>query len=265
MAYDTPTFESLLALEPHGPDTYIGVGPAYPWGRVYGGQAVAQALWAAMQTVPETHHVHSLHCYFIRGGDFDEPIRFEVDRVRNGRSFITRSVQARQSGGAIFIMSASFQHDEDGVDLTNAEPPSVSEAADTPRLEPFGPLFDRRMHLDRGPGRSSAWLKMVDDLGSDSRMHACGFAYLSDDLPTDAVVRLHPQSRGWEEDHENFVSATLDHSMFFHRPFRADEWHLHDFHCESLRGSRGLATGRIFTAEGQHVASVTQEVLVRWK
>jgi acyl-CoA thioesterase-2 len=99
MPFDVRDFTTLMTLESHGPDVYVGVGPSYPWGRVYGGQVVAQALRAASTTVDEDHHVHSLHAYFIRGGDFEEPIRYEVDRIRNGRSFVTRRVVARQSVG----------------------------------------------------------------------------------------------------------------------------------------------------------------------
>src|SRR5262249_31145841 len=109
-------FATMMTLEPHGPDTYVGVGPRYPWGGLYGGQIVAQALRAAAATVDADYRVHSLHAYFIRRGDHEEPIRFEVDRIRNGRSFVTRLVVARQAVGAILNMSASFQVDEPGPD-----------------------------------------------------------------------------------------------------------------------------------------------------
>ena len=109
-------FSALLALEPHGPDTFVGVSPPYTWGRIYGGQVIAQALYAAAATVPNERPVHSLHAYFILGGRLDEPVRFEVDRVRNGRSFMTRRVVARQSYGAILTLEASFHVDEPGPD-----------------------------------------------------------------------------------------------------------------------------------------------------
>ena len=121
MAFDIAGFAALLELEPHGHDSYVGVSPAYPWGRVYGGQVVAQALWAAADTVDEAHLPHSLHAYFIRGGDYDEPIRFEVDRIRDGRSFLTRRVVARQSVGAILNLSASFQVVENERDSLHTE------------------------------------------------------------------------------------------------------------------------------------------------
>ncbi|MEL7159108.1 MAG: acyl-CoA thioesterase domain-containing protein, partial [Actinomycetota bacterium] len=111
-----PDIAGIFELVTHGPDVWIGESPAYPWGRIYGGLVIAQALWAATQTVVDEHAVHSLHGYFILGGDPREPVRYEVDRIRNGRSFTTRRVVARQSGGAIFNLSCSFQRHEDGVE-----------------------------------------------------------------------------------------------------------------------------------------------------
>ena len=116
---------NVFELEPHGPDTYIGESPEYSWGRIYGGLVVAQALWAATQTVRDEHSVHSLHAYFILGGNLSEPVRYEVDRVRTGRSFTTRRVAARQSSGAILILSCSFQADESGPDTQSAQLPEV--------------------------------------------------------------------------------------------------------------------------------------------
>src|ERR1700694_4030267 len=110
---DPVDFATMMALESHGPDTFVGIGPQYPWGGLSGGQIVAQALRAAGATVDPAYRVHSLHAYFIRRGDHEEPIRFEVDRLRNGRSFVTRRVDARQSVGAILTLSASFQIDEE--------------------------------------------------------------------------------------------------------------------------------------------------------
>ena len=117
-------FASLLALEPHGPDTFVGVSPPYDWGRIFGGQVIAQALWAAAATVPAERPVHSLHAYFILGGRLDEPVRYEVDRVRNGRSFMTRRVVARQSYGAILTLEASFHLDEPGPDVATVRAPA---------------------------------------------------------------------------------------------------------------------------------------------
>src|SRR3954469_19071639 len=126
---------SLLDLEPHGPDTFVGLSPPYTWGRIYGGQVIAQALYAAAVTVPAARPVHSLHAYFILGGRLDEPVRFEVDRVRNGRSFMTRRVVARQSYGAILTLEASFHVDEPGPDIGMVQAPSgVRRPEDLPEL-----------------------------------------------------------------------------------------------------------------------------------
>src|SRR5205823_772873 len=122
----------MMRLEPHGPDTFVGTGPRYPWGGLYGGQIVAQALRAASLTVHHAFRAHSLHAYFIRTGDGDEPIRFEVDRTRNGRSFVTRRVEARQSVGAILTMSVSFHVDEDGPQVQTAAMPDVPRPDDLP-------------------------------------------------------------------------------------------------------------------------------------
>ena len=114
-----------MALEPHGPDTYVGVSPPYSWGRIYGGQVIAQAMWAGALTVPDGYAAHSLHAYFILGGRLDEPVRYEVDRVRNGRSFTTRRVVARQSYGAILTLEVSFHNEEAGPDVQTMTMPDV--------------------------------------------------------------------------------------------------------------------------------------------
>lgn len=268
-------FQKIMDLEPHGPDTFVGTGPQYPWGGLYGGQIVAQALRAAAATVEPEFLIHSLHAYFIRRGDHAEPTRFEVDRVRNGRSFVTRSVVARQAVGAILSMAASFQRPEGGPQMQTAVVPQVPAPDALPDGESWSPLFERRFAtrpswvapdagqaaLDLGPGRASAWLRMREALGGDPVLQACALAYLSDDIPTDAVVAQHPE-RGTVA-HDAWMNASLDHAIWFHRPVVAEQWHLHDFTCHGLLSSRGLAVGHIFTASGGHVATVAQEVLLR--
>lgn len=251
----------MMALEPHGPDTFVGVGPRYPWGGLYGGQIVAQGLRAAGRTVEPQFRPHSLHAYFIRRGDHSEPIRFEVDRVRNGRSFVTRNVIARQAVGAILSMSASFQVDEDAPEVQIAELPDVPAPGDATRGDQWTTLLERRftpLHDERG--RANGWIRMNEDLDDDPLTHACAVAYESDDLPTDAVVSLRPDRGQLGVD---FLNASLDHAVWFHRPARADAWLCHDFVCHGLISSRGLSVGHVFTADGVHVASVSQEVLVR--
>ena len=227
----------MMDLEQHGPDTWVGVGPRYPWGGLYGGQIVAQALRAAAHSVEPQFLVQSLHAYFIRLGDADEPIRFEVDRLRNGRTFATRRVVARQATGAILNLDASFQVPEEGPSVQTA---SLGDVPGPDALPPtsWTPVFDRRVVPNGGaPGRSTAWLKMTEPLGDDHVLQACGLAYLSDDIPTDAVVAQHPD--------------------------RADEWQLQDFTCHGLLSSRGLAVGNVFDTAGRHLATVAQEVLLR--
>lgn len=255
------TFARMMALEPHGADTFVGVGPRYPWGGLYGGQIVAQALRAAGLTVETTFRPHSLHAYFIRPGDHTEPIRFEVDRIRNGRSFVTRRVVARQSIGAILNLSASFHVVEDAVDVqTSTMDPGVP-GPDTFPSDSWSHVFERRQ---ASPRRS--WFRMAEPVEDDPLLQACALAYVSDDLPTEAVVAEHPLSLGVadESDFERrFMSASLDHIIWFHRPLDAGRWHLHDLQCRTLTGSRGLATGEVYTADGVHAATVSQEVLLR--
>lgn len=256
-------FATILQLEPHGPDTFVGAGPRYPWGGLYGGQIVAQALRAAAHTVDPDFRVHSLHAYFIRMGDADQPIRFEVDRIRNGRTFVTRAVTVRQAQGAILQLAASFQVDEDAPEVQTAKLRDLP-APEALEGDAWSPLFDRRF-VERGndEGRSTAWLRLSQPIGDDPFDQAAGFAYLSDDLPTDAVVALHPDRPPAGSTDYPFFSASLDHAIWFHRPFRPDAWHVHEFTCHGILSSRGLAIGEIFTADGTHVASVTQEVLLR--
>ena len=143
-------FGALMALESHGPDVYVGISPDYPWGRVYGGQVVAQGLRAASATVDEDRHVHSLHAYFIRGGTSSEPIRYEVDRIRNGRSFVTRRVVARQSEGAILNLSCSFQVVEDQIDVQESMAPEHMGLPEDGPNEDWGLMGHRRILQETG-------------------------------------------------------------------------------------------------------------------
>lgn len=255
-------FSTMFDLATHGPDTFVGTGPRYAWGSLFGGQIVAQALRAASLTVEPEFEVHSLRAYFIRRGDTTQPIRFEVDRIRNGRGFITRRVVARQDGGAILNLESSFQSAEPSLDLETVRMPVVPAQDELPH-DPWTTAFDRA--FVPVPGRATAWMKASGDLGDDQLLHRCAVAYISDDMPTDAVVRAMPGYTDMtvEEFNDKWFSASLDHSIWFHRPVRADEWHLYDFSLQSYTGGRGLAHGHVFTADGVHVATVAQEVLVR--
>lgn len=265
MGDPTTDFRAMLELEPHGPDVWVGTGPRYPWGGLYGGQIVAQALRAASATVPPHYRVHSLHAYFIRRGDHTEPVRYEVDRVRNGRSFTTRTVTARQAVGAILSVSVSFQVDEEAPEVQIADMP---EAAPPDQLhqDSWSSMFERAtVPTPDLPGRSRGWMRINGDLGDDPILHACALAYMSDDYPTDAVVSLRPDrpEPGTPVEEHPFIAFSLDHAIWFHRPIQADRWHLTAMICHGLISSRGLTVGHVFTAEGVHVASVTQEVLLR--
>lgn len=250
----------MMALEPHGTDVWVGTGPRYPWGGLYGGQIVAQGLRAGTFTVDPAFRVHSLHAYFIRSGNHSEPIRFEVDRVRNGRSFCTRRVTARQSVGVILEMTASYQVDEEAPQVQTATMPEVPGPAALVD-DSWSPLFERRS-TPRGRGAVTSWLRVSGPVGDAPALHACGLAYLSDDLPTEAVVSLHPWDAGGPAEGEYF-SASLDHAIYFHRPVVADAWQLQAFTCHGLMSSRGVSVGYIFTEDGTHVATVVQEVLLR--
>jgi acyl-CoA thioesterase-2 len=254
----------IFELEPHGPDTYVGESPAYPWGRIYGGLVIAQALWAAAQTVRPVFQLHSLHAYFILGGDLGEPVRYEVDRVRNGRSFTTRRVLARQSSGAILTLGCSFQVAEPGPDVQVAAfPADVPEPSALPVEPDAGVWLANLPPLEKPPGLR-AWTRLPLDLPDDPRLHACALAYVSDVNAIGAIARTYPgrlpPEGAWDG---SFMSASLDHAMWFHRPARPDTWLLLDMAGHGLVGSRGLATGRLFAADGTHVATIAQEGLLR--
>lgn len=269
--------DDILTLAQHGPDTYVGTGPQYPWGGLYGGQIVAQALLAAAETAPPDLTAHSLRAYFIRRGDQDEPVRYEVDRIRNGRSFATRRVVARQAIGAILNLEASFQAPEESEDLALVTGDEAIPGPETLETTSWTTAFERAFVPPevlataspggrQGGGRAAAWLRTSQPVAGEPGAlgHLAALAYLSDDLPTDAVVRAHPVGREPEATrYEVLFSASLDHTIWFHRPMRADAWHLHDFTCHAFVGGRGLTIGHVFDAERRHVATVAQEVLLR--
>ena len=254
----------VFELETHGPDTFIGESPPYEWGRIYGGLVIAQALWAATQSVRPEHVVHSLHAYFILGGEIPEPVRYEVDRVRNGRSFSTRRVVARQSGGAILTLACSFQAVEDGPKSQSARFPEVPAPEDL--AEEFDAGLDyREAKAPKDPPGARCWTRFSPgSLPDDPRLHACALAYLSDMNAIGAIGNsapdLIPDGSTWDE---SIMAASLDHAMWFHLPARADEWTLLEIVGHGMIGTRGLATGQVFTRGGQHVATFAQEGLLR--
>lgn len=261
------TFDGVLDMVRHGPDTWVGLSADYRWGRIYGGQVVAQALWAALQSVDEAFFPHSLHAYFIRGGTLTEPVRYEVDRLRNGRSFATRSVVARQSGGAILHLSCSFQRAEVDADVQTARMPIAPRPDDVkPQPDDWPWIMERRSMVSYpGAGQSMGWVKLTDPLSDDPLRHVCGLAFTSDTVQFTAARSIHPLQVPQEQYRDRFMGASLDHAMWFHRPTRADDWHLYQWDCHGLRGARGMTVGNLFAADGSHVATIAQEVLLREK
>lgn len=266
------TLAQLFGLSPHGTDVMVGEGFPYPWGGLYGGHIVAQALQAASTTVDEGFLPHSVRAYFIRRGDNSETVRYEIDRIRNGRSFSTRRVVARQSNGAILNLEASYQLPEASAEITVVRMP-----ADVPRPDVLAPADTWSQHIEQrdipvdfvsahprdGAGQLMAWYRTKENFGGDQLMNRCALAYLSDDLPTGAVIRAVPELRAKWNTHDAFFSASLDHTVWFHRDVDASKWHLYEMNCHSYLNGRGLALGYVFSEDGDHVATVAQETLVR--
>jgi acyl-CoA thioesterase II len=275
IAIERNSVRPMFELSAHGVDVHVGTGPNYPWGGLYGGQIVAQALRAASLSVDNDLEPHSIRAYFIRRGEHTEPVRYEVDRIRNGRSFATRRVVARQAIGAILNAECSFQRPEAAASVQTVEMPRVPAPAGLDSTS-WSDTFQRApVPADRieggcadGAGRTVAWMRVDAELGDPADpgaqlLHRCWLAYLSDDMPTDSVIRAHPISAERAEGERELFCASLDHTIWFHRPLRADRWHLHDFACHHYVGGRGLSIGHIFGEDGVHVATVAQEVLVR--
>ncbi|WET81912.1 acyl-CoA thioesterase II [Amycolatopsis sp. QT-25] len=269
---------ALLDLEKIEENIFRGVSPAHSPVRVFGGQVAGQALVAAGRTVPEERKVHSLHAYFIRGGDPSVPIVYEVDRIRDGRSFTTRRVVGIQHGKAIFSLSASFQKDEGGIEHSEVMP-DVPDPESLPTLQEraegyFMGHLDRPRPIDlryvndppwvtrksgERPGRNQVWMRADGKLPDQRLLHVCVLTYASDMTLLDSVLARH----GVYWDLDKVIGASLDHALWFHRPFRADEWFLYDSASPTASGARGLATGRFFAADGTHIATVVQEGLLR--
>ena len=275
---------SLLQLEQLEVNLFRGLSPDENRQRVFGGQVAGQALVAAGRTV-DTGNVHSLHAYFLRPGDPRVPIVYEVDRIRDGRSFTTRRVVAIQHGRAIFNLSASFHVEEAGPEHQYAMPdapepeslPTVAErlAGHEDRFPPDlldwvrrerpiearSPSLPRWLDPEPGPRQPEqlVWIRANGSLPDDPLLHACVVAYASDLTLLDTAVMAHANS--WDDD--RFMIASLDHAMWFHRPFRADEWLLYHQKSPSAQAARGLAEGFIYRRDGALAVTVIQEGLIR--
>lgn len=273
----------LLRLERIERNIFRGQSQDLGWGNVFGGQVLGQALSAAEQTVPEGRTVHSLHGYFLRVGDAKKPIVYDVDCIRDGKSFTTRRVVAIQNGRPIFSMAASFQIHEDGFDhqapMPQAHPPEglenelevwrrhidrIPEAlrqravAERPieirPVEPIDPLTP-----STGPPHRHVWYRAIDRLPDELSVHQYLLAYASDFNFLGTAMQPHGVS--WMS--PGMQVASLDHAMWFHRPFRMDDWLLYVVDSPSASGARGIARGQFFTQSGTLVASTMQEGLMR--
>lgn len=277
---------SILDLESIEVNLFRGRSPQDRWQRVFGGQVIGQALVAACRTV-DGRDPHSLHCYFLLGGDPRVPIIYEVDRIRDGRSFTTRRVVAIQHGQAIFALTASFHVAEEGLEHATSMP-DVPQPDDLPSLYDLEPEVlaqipeavrkfmagnrpieirpvDYKHYYARYSSREPAqlpscvWMRAVDRLPDDAAIHQCVLAFASDMTLLD--VSLLPHGRSVIE--PTIQSASLDHAMWFHAPFRADEWLLYVQDSPVAVAARGLSRGLIYTQSGRLIASVAQEGLIR--
>jgi len=257
-----------------GQDWFAGISHRSLRKRIFGGQVLAQSLMAAAKTVDPDRPVHSLHAYFLRPGDPDEPITFTVERLRDGRSFSARRTHALQRGEPLLSMISSYQEPAQGLDH-QVEMPDVVGPDELPSLvDQYGQLdlvnsspLDLRhvegpLFLTPGPERvahQAVWLRAVDKMPDDPLLHTALMAYASDFSLLETILRRHGLS--WAT--PGLKAASLDHAMWFHRPVRMDEWLLYVQESPSASGARGLGLGRLFTADGTLVASVAQEGMLR--
>jgi acyl-CoA thioesterase II len=269
-------------------EVFVGRSQPQPHGRVFGGQVLAQCVIAAGRTVATSvgphapaRHIHSLHGYFLRPGDADRPIRFLVERLRDGRSFSARRVHAIQEGRILLSMITSFQEEAEGlehhldmpavpgpdeltsdrdilsrIDHPMAQHTARSRAVDLKHVEPM-----LLAPAGEGPSEQSVWMTVARTLPDDPLLHAAVLAYASDYVLLEPVLRRH--GLAWAD--PRLRPASLDHAMWFHRPARIDEWVLYTQSSPSAQSGRGLGLGHMFAADGTLVATVGQEGMVRLK
>ena len=273
----------ILDLERLEENLFRGVSPQDGWQRVYGGQVLGQALVAAVRTVPEERVAHSLHAYFLLPGDPAVPIIYEVERLRDGGSFTTRRVKGIQHGKAMFSMSVSFQKAEPGLDH-QVSMPRVPMPEDLPSEKQLLKIFEgdvpedirnywkrerpiemrpvdasRFVERSKSAPEQAIWMRATGKLPDAFPLHQCVLAYASDFTLLDTALIAHGKLMF---DHD-LQMASLDHALWFHRPFRADDWLLYVQDSPSSQHGRGVCRGSVFTKEGVLVASVVQEGLIR--
>jgi len=274
----------ILDLERLEHNLFRGRSPNLDWQRVFGGQTIAQALVAAQRTVEPDRHVHSLHGYFMRPGDTKVPIVYEVDRIRDGGSFTTRRVVAIQHGHAIFSLEASFQVEEEGLEHQFPMPDDVPgpeklmsqrqllEKYSAAVPEGIRRYWERERPIEMRPvmlkhytsreklePRQHIWIRTTGPVPADRQMQAAMLAYLSDMTLLDTSTFAHGRAI-FDRD---IQAASLDHAMWFHRPYALDDWLLYAQDSPSTQGARGFTRGSLFTRDGTLVASVAQEGLIR--
>ncbi len=272
------TIEKILDLEQLEVNIYRGSvfsTDSDAWQRTFGGHVAGQSLVSAVRTVDSRYLVHSLHGYFLRPGASQAPTIYLVERIRDGGSFCTRRVNAIQHGETIFSMSASFQVDQSGIEHQDAMP-SAPPPDDLPSLMSMKAFEDAGFrqfeewdvrvvpgeelrHLPGLASQQQVWFRHRDPLPDDPVLHICALAYMSDLTLLGSAQVIHAQARG------RLQVASLDHVMWFMRPFRADEWLLYDQSSPSACGGRSLTQGKIFNQHGQMAAAVMQEGLTRYK
>ena len=280
-----PNLSAMLALANAEARTHYDIftGPAMPTphGRAFGGQVLGQALVAAGLTAPEGREIHSMHGYFVRPGDSHTPMTFEIARLHDGRSFSTRRAQAYQAGEVLMSLIASYQGGEEGLEHQSGfDTGSITQPEDLPSVwEKYEHLtgdrrdswvlnrpFDFRhigadLLLDAGEptDRQLVWMKSREPLSGDQALHSAALAFASDYLLLEPVARRH--GIPWAT--PGMSAASLDHSMWFHRSFRVDEWLLYELESPTAQSGRGLAHGRFYDRSGALVASVSQESMIR--
>ncbi|WP_030514627.1 acyl-CoA thioesterase II [Nocardia sp. NRRL WC-3656] len=278
---DLAVLLGLLELEEIGEDVFLGHHPEKVWSRTFGGQLVAQAIIAAGRTVGPGRPVHAVNAHFVRGGDVRKPIEYRVERHRDGRAFANRTVTAYQDDQELFVMLAAFQDWAKGLEHASPQP-QVPDPDGLPRVEESFSGFEDKLQMFvqaphpidmrytndpawilKGTGgtlnHNRVWMKADGELPDDPLIHVATLGYSSDTTVLDSIITTHGLSWG----HDRIVAATVNHSIWFHRPFRFDDWALYATQSPVAAGSRGLATGHFYSRAGELLATVVQEGVIR--
>ncbi|MET9216510.1 MULTISPECIES: acyl-CoA thioesterase [unclassified Nocardia] len=270
----------LLDLESIGEDVFLGNHPEKVWSRTFGGQLVSQAIVAAGRTAGE-RPLHAINAHFVRGGDVKKPIEYHVQRHRDGRALANRTVTASQDGQELFVMLAAFQDWGKGLEHAH-EGPQVPDPETLPRIEESFAGFEDKLEMFinaphpidmrytndpawilKGTGEklnhNRVWMRTDGTLPDDPLLHVAALGYSSDTTVLDSIITTHGLSWGLDR----ILAATVNHSIWFHRPFRFDDWTLYATESPVAAGSRGLATGRFYSRSGELLATTVQEGVIR--